>query len=176
MEKGWYVVHTYSGYEQKVKEDLDKRLKSLQMEHIVEQVLIPTEEVVEVKKGKKEISNKKFFPGYILIKMEMTDETWHIIKSVPRVTGFVGPPRAPSMVSEEEVSRLLKQIEKGAEKPKPKFAFERGEGVKIIDGPFASFMGQVEEVNFERNKLKVMVSIFGRATPVELNFIQVEKV
>ena len=174
-EAKWYVVHTYSGYENKVKATLERIVENRGIHDFIQDISVPMEEQIEIKDGKKKTIQRKIYPGYVLVKMEMTDEAWHIVKNVPRVTGFVGPAKSPSTVSEEEVQHLLKQIETGAEKPKPKVLFEKDEKVKIIDGPFASFIGQVEEVNIERCKLKVMVSIFGRSTPVELNFLQVEK-
>ncbi len=176
MAKQWYIVHTYSGYEQKVKASLEQRAEALGMKDVIEQVLIPTEDVVEVREGKKTKSSRKFFPGYVLVKMEMSDEAWHVVKSTPRVTGFVGPGNRPTPLTDEEVERILNQVTVAAKKPKPKLEFRIGETVKIIDGPFSNFTGQVEEINEDRETLKVMVTIFGRATPVELAFHQVEKV
>ncbi len=176
MAKQWYIVHTYSGFEAKVKESLRQRAEALGMGEVIEEILIPTEEVVEVRDGKKTRSSRKFFPGYILIKMEMSDAAWHVVKNTPKVTGFVGPGSKPVPLSDEEVQRIVSQVAVAADKPKPKLEFRPGESVRIVDGPFANFTGQVEEVNEDRSTLKVMVTIFGRATPVELEFAQVEKV
>jgi transcriptional antiterminator NusG len=175
-EKQWYVVHTYSGFEKKVKDSLEQRIEAQGMKEQFGNILIPEEEVYEIKGGRKETSKKKVFPGYILIQMDMTDDTWHLVKNTPRVTGFVGADKKPSPVPEEEVQKIIHQVQTAAEKPKPKFSFEKGESVRIIDGPFSSFTGVVDDVNPVRNTLKVMVTIFGRATPVELDFGQVEKV
>jgi len=176
MAKKWYVVHTYSGYENKVKAALEEKIKSTGKEHLFGEILVPTEKVVEMVKGVKKTSSRKFFPGYILINMEYNDETWHLVRSIPKVTGFVGGQQAaPPAVPDEEVKRLTKQMEEGAVRPKPKVLFSRGESVRVIDGPFTNFNGIVEEVKPNKGKLRVMVSIFGRATPVELDFGQVEK-
>ncbi len=175
MSHKWYVVHTYSGFEQKVKKSLEEKIKSLGKESSFGEILVPSETVVEVKKGVKKESNRKFFPGYIFVQMDLTDETWHVVKDVPKVTGFVGSTTKPPAVPEEEVRRITKQIDEGSLKPKPKNIFEKGEAVRVADGPFATFVGTVEEVNPEKGKLKVLVSIFGRSTPIELDFIQVEK-
>jgi len=176
MAKQWYIVHTYSGFEAKVKESLKQRAEALGMGDVIEEILIPTEEVVEVRDGKKTRTSRKFFPGYILVKMEMSDAAWHVVKNTPKVTGFVGPGNKPVPLSDEEVQRIVSQVAVAADKPKPKLEFRPGESVRIVDGPFANFSGQVEEVNEDRSTLKVMVTIFGRATPVELEFAQVEKV
>jgi transcriptional antiterminator NusG len=173
--KRWYIIHTYSGFEAKVKESLQQRAKALGVADMIGEVMIPTEDVVEVRGGKKVVSTKKFFPGYVLVKMEMSDEVWHVVKSTPKVTGFVGGGRTPTPIPEDEVERVLNQMSLAQEQPKPRLTFERGETVKIVDGPFASFTGQVEDINEDRATLKVMVSIFGRATPVELDYLQVEK-
>lgn len=175
MTKNWYVVHTYSGYEQKAKQALEERIKSGRMEDLFEEVLIPSEPVLEVKKGAKKTSSRRFFPGYILVKMELNDKTWHLVKGTPKITGFVGGSTNPPMVPEEEVRRITKQIEEGTLKPKPKVEFEKGESVKVVSGPFSTFTGIVDEVNMAKGKLKVLVSIFGRSTPIELDFSQVEK-
>jgi len=175
-EKRWYVVHTYSGFERKVKESLEQRVKALGLEDKIEEILIPTEDVVEIKGGKKVITPRKFFPGYILVKMELDDHTWYVVRSTPKVTGFVGSGKEPTPLTEEEVKEIVEKMEESIEKPKPKFAFKKGELIRIIDGPFTSFTGRVEEVNEVRHTLKVMVTIFGRSTPVELDFLQVEKV
>ena len=174
-DKQWYIVHTYSGFEAKVKESLRQRVEAMGMDDAIEEVLIPTEEVVEVREGKKTRSARKFFPGYVLVKMAMSDAAWHVVKSTPKVTGFVGTGTKPVPLKEEEVNRIVKQISVASEKPKPKLEFRIGETLRIVDGPFSNFTGQVEEVNEDRSTLKVMVTIFGRATPVELGFLQVEK-
>ncbi len=176
MAKKWYVVHTYSSYENKVKTALEERIRTLHKEEFFGDVLIPTEKVVEMVKGHKKTSNRKFFPGYILVNMEMNDETWHIVKNTAKVTGFVGGGAKPSPISEEEVNKITRQIEEGVVKPKPKVMFEKGENIRVVEGPFINFNGVVEEVKADKGKLKALVSIFGRPTPVELDFIQVEKV
>jgi transcriptional antiterminator NusG len=175
VEKQWYIVHTYSGFEAKVKDSLTQRAEAMGMSEVIEEILIPTEEVVEVREGKKTRSKRKFFPGYVLVKMAMSDEAWHVVRNTPKVTGFVGTGNKPVPLREDEVSRIVNQISVAAEKPKPKFEFRIGETVRIIDGPFSNFTGQVEEINEDRSTLKVMVTIFGRATPVELGFLQVER-
>lgn len=175
-QKQWYVVHTYSGYEQKAKQALEKRIKQQKMEERFGEVMVPQESVVEVKKGVKKTTNRQFFPGYILVNMELDDKTWHLVKGTPRVTGFVGGSMNPPTVPAEEVDRITEQIEEGTLKPKPKVSFDKGENVRVISGPFATFFGIVDEVNEEKGRLRVMVSIFGRSTPIELDFIQVEKV
>lgn len=177
MAKKWYVVHTYSGFEMKAKQALEERIKNYGMEEYFEEVLMPSEEVEEIVKGQRRTSTRKFFPGYLLVKMELNDKTWHLVKSTPKITGFVGgnkPDSTPS-VPDEEVERVVKRVSEGMLKPKPKVQFEKGESVRVIDGPFTNFNGVVDEVNPEKGKLRVLVSIFGRATPVELEFIQVEK-
>lgn len=171
----WYVVHTYSGYERKVQESLEERIRTLGLEREIGDVLIPTEDVVEMKGGKKVVTSKKFFPGYLLVRMLMNDTLWHLIKNTPRVTGFVGEGREPIPLTDDEVNKILNRMEESVEAPKPKFQFGKGEVVRITDGPFTNFSGKVEEVDMRRSTLKVMVSIFGRATPVELDFFQVEK-
>jgi len=176
MAKQWYIVHTYSGYEARVKESLKQRVESLGMSEQFGEVLIPTEDVVEMRNGKKVVSSKKFFPGYILVNMEMSDSAWHVVKNTPKVTGFVGSGNRPTPLDQEEVDRIIYQVESSVEKPKPRFVFKEGEQVRITDGPFSNFTGTVEEVNQDRSTIKVMVTIFGRATPVELDFLQVEKV
>ncbi len=175
MAKKWYVVHTYSGQENRAKASLEERIRSKGMEEYFGEILIPTEQVVDTVGGKKRTQTRKFFPGYMLVQMELTDETWHLVKSVSKVTGFVGGTTNPPAIPEAEVERLTKQIEEGTLKPKPRQSFAEGENVKVIDGPFANFTGIVEEVNPEKGKLRVLVSIFGRSTPVELEFTQVEK-
>ncbi len=176
MPKRWYVIHTYSGCESKVKIGLEERLQRTGMSDKVGQILVPTEDVVDIRKGKKRVSTRKFFPGYIIVEMDMTDETWYLVKNIPKVTGFLGGANNPTPLSDGEVERLLEQLKGGAAKPKPKVLYEIGENVRVIDGPFANFVGIIDEVNADRGKVKVMVSIFGRATPVELEFPQIEKV
>lgn len=174
-EYNWYVVHTYSGYEAKAKLSLEERAKQAGLSHLIDQVLIPSESVVEVVGGHKRTTSRKFFPGYILVKMILNDETWHLVKSTPKVTGFVGGMQNPTPIPEIEVDRITQKITEGSLRPKPKIEFEKGESVRVMSGPFANFNGVVEEVRPDKSKLRVMVSIFGRATPVELDFYQVEK-
>lgn len=176
MAKNWYVVHTYSGFEKFVAESIRQSASELNIQDQVGQIIIPTEDVVEIKGGKKVVSTKRSYPGYILIEMEMNDKNWHMIQEIPKVTGFVGSGKRPSPLSKKEVSQIVEHMETTSEKPKPKHSFEKGEAVRIMDGPFYNFNGIVEEVNHERNTLKVMVTIFGRSTPVELEFLQVEKI
>jgi len=176
MGKHWYVVHTYSGYEQKAKKALEERIKQHSVEHLFEEVLVPQENVVEVKKGVKRTTKRQFFPGYILVRMDLNETTWHIVKGTPKVTGFVGGSMNPPTVPDEEVARITSQIEEGTLKPKPKVEFEKGENVRVVSGPFSTFTGIVDEVHEGKGKLRVMVSIFGRSTPIELDFTQVEKV
>lgn len=175
MAKRWYGVHTYSGFENKVKLNLEERIRALGVEEFFGEVLIPSETVVELKNGERKTSTRKFFPGYILVQMELNSETWHVVKDTPKVTGFVGGGIAPPAIPDEEVAKITQRMEEGVERPKPKVAFEVGETVRVIDGPFLNFTGVVEDVKPDKGKLKVMVSIFGRVTPVELEFIQVEK-
>jgi len=175
MEKKWYVVHTYSGYEHKAKAALEERVKALGKTEEFGDVLVPAEKVVELVKGRKKTSSRKFFPGYILVNMALNDETWHVVKATPKVTGFVGDARNPSPISENEVREITQQMAEGAARPKPKVQFEAGESVKVIDGPFQDFNGVVEDVKADKGKLRVLISIFGRATPVELDFVQVER-
>lgn len=174
MSKQWYVIHTYSGHENKVKVGLEERLEAAGMREQVGQILVPTEDVVEIKGGKRRISSRKFFPGYLLIEMEMGDDIWYVIKNTPKVTGFLGGAKEPTPLSDEEVAQILEHMRGETAEPKPKVLFELGENVRVVDGPFTNFTGVIREVNPERGKLKVMVSIFGRATPVELEFLQVE--
>ena len=173
MGKNWYVVHTYSGFEEKVKISLEEKIENKGLQEKITKILIPTERIVELKAGKKKESDKKFYPGYILVEMELDDETWHMVKSTPRVTGFVGG-KNPVPIPEEEVEIIIQQVEKGPA-PQVKMQFQKGESVRIIDGPFSNFNGYVEDVDMDHGRLRVMVSIFGRQTPVELNFFQVEK-
>ena len=176
MTKRWYVVHTYSGFEKSVQRTLDERIKREKLEDKFGQILVPVEEVVEMKAGQKAISERKFFPGYVLVEMDMTEQTWHLVKDVPKVTGFIGGSAAkPTPITEKEVQALMQQIQDGVEKPKPKVLFEVGEAVRVTEGPFTDFHGNVEEVNYDKSKLRVSVLIFGRSTPVELDFGQVEK-
>ncbi|MFZ9963386.1 MAG: transcription termination/antitermination protein NusG [Burkholderiales bacterium] len=172
----WFVVHAYSGFEKSVKKNLQERIQRSELSGLFGQILVPVEEVVEIKGGQKTISERKFFPGYVLVEMEMTDETWHLVKSTPKVTGFVGGSgNKPTPISQKEVDNIIEQVQEGVEKPKPKVLFETGESIRVKDGPFMDFHGNVEEVNYEKNKIRVSVSIFGRSTPVELDFGQVEK-
>mgnify|MGYP006148150609 CR=1 FL=1 len=174
MAKRWYVVHAYSGYEKHVMRSLVERVKLAGMEDGFGEILVPTEEVVEMRNGQKRKSERKFFPGYVLVKMDLSDEAYHLIKNTPKVTGFLGSGSKPMPVSEREVARIIGAIEEGVERPKPTISFEIGEQVRVTDGPFASFNGSVEQVDEDRARLRVTVSIFGRATPVELEFEQVE--
>jgi transcriptional antiterminator NusG len=176
MAMHWYVVHTYSGYEQKAKKALEERIRRHNLEQLFGDILVPQENVVEVKKGVKRTSKRQFFPGYILVRMELNETTWHIVKGTPKVTGFVGGSMNPPAVPDEEVERITSQIEEGTLKPKAKIEFEKGENVRVVSGPFSSFTGMVDEVHEGKGKLRVMVSIFGRSTPIELDFTQVEKV
>ena len=172
----WYVVHAYSGFEKSVARNLIERIERAGMKDRFGEILVPVEEVVEMKGGQKKTAERKFFPGYVLVQMEMDDDTWHLVKSTPKVTGFVGGTATkPAPISEKEVEAILDQMREGVEKPKPKVLFEVGEVVRVIDGPFTDFNGNVEEVNYDKSKLRVSVMIFGRATPVELGFGQVEK-
>jgi transcriptional antiterminator NusG len=172
----WYIVHTYSGFEERVKETLRQRAEALDMGDAFGEIRIPTETVVEYKGGKKRETQRKFFPGYILVEMAMSDAAWHVVKNTPKVTGFVGTGRKPTPLSQDEVDKILEQVVTAKEKPKPKYVFERAEPVRITDGPFNNFTGVVDDVNLDRNTLKVMVTIFGRQTPVELDFSQVQKI
>jgi len=174
--KQWFIIHTYSGFESRVKESLRQRADAMGMGDTIGDILIPTEEVVEMRDGKKVVSSKKFFPGYILVNMTMSDDAWHMVKNTPKVTGFVGTGIKPTALLQEEVDRIINQVTTSAEKPKPKFVYKEGEQVRIVDGPFSNFTGSVEDVNHDRNTLKIMVTIFGRSTPVELDFLQVEKI
>lgn len=176
MSKRWYVVHVYSGMEKSVHKALLERIERAGLESSFGRILIPSEEVVEIKDGKKSITERRIFPGYVLVEMDLTDETWHLVKSTTRVTGFLGGAgNRPAPISDREVEKILEQMEEGVEKPRPKVLFEVGELVRVKDGPFADFNGNVEEVNYEKSKVRVSVTIFGRATPVELDFGQVEK-
>lgn len=173
--KQWFVVHTYSGFENKVKEAIESRAKIFGMADKFGQVLVPTEKVVEVRNKQKRESEQKFFPGYVLVEMELSDETWHLVRSTPKVTGFVGSGTKPVALDAEQVDEIVKQMEAGAEKPKPKSVFQRGDKVRVIDGPFVNFQGVVDDMNPERGRMKVVVPVFGRPTPVELEYYQVER-
>jgi len=176
MAKRWYIVQAYSNFERKVAEDIRQKVVANGLDHLFEDVLVPTEKVTEVRRGRKVDAERKFFPGYVLVKMELTDETFHLIKNTPKVTGFLGADNKPQPISEREAMSILQQVQEGVDRPKPSVSFEIGENVRVSDGPFASFSGVVEEVDEERARLKVEVSIFGRPTPVELEYGQVEKV
>jgi transcriptional antiterminator NusG len=186
MSQKWYIVHTYSGYENKVKASLEERIKKFEEEKerqgekdvqgkYIAEILVPTETVIELAKGKKKTSSRKIFPGYILVKMELNDETWHVVKDTSKVTGFAGSRTQPTPLSDKEAEELITQITEGAYTPKPKVSFGEGENVRVIDGPFTNFVGTVQEVRPDKRKVKVLISIFGRATPIELDFIQIER-
>jgi transcriptional antiterminator NusG len=172
----WYVLHVYSNFEKKVAESIREQAEQKGLSDHFEQIVVPTEEVVEIRRGQKVNTERKFFPGYVLLKMELSDRAWHLVKNTPKVTGFLGSGNKPIPISETEAMRIMKQVQEGVERPKPSIIFEIGETVRVADGPFTSFNGVVEEVDEERSRLKVAVSIFGRATPVELEYTQVEKV
>jgi transcriptional antiterminator NusG len=186
MSHKWYIVHTYSGYENKVKASLEERARKFEEEKArrgeqdvqgkyISDILVPTETVIELVKGKKKTSSRKIFPGYILVKMELNDESWHVVKDTPKITGFAGSRTQPTPLSDKEAETLITQITEGAYTPKPKVTFDEGESVRVIDGPFTNFVGTVEEVKPDKRKVKVLISIFGRATPIELDFIQIER-
>ncbi|MCE9633242.1 MAG: transcription termination/antitermination protein NusG [Methylophilales bacterium] len=176
MAMRWYVVHAYSGFEKSVQRGLLERIERAEMKDFFGDILVPVEEVVEMKGGQKSISERKFFPGYVLVQMEMNDDTWHLVKNTPKVTGFVGGSALkPTPITEKEVASIMHQMQEGVEKPRPKVLFENGEMVRVKEGPFTDFNGTVEDVNYEKSKMRVTVTIFGRATPVELDFSQVEK-
>jgi len=176
MAKNWYIVHTYSGFEKFVRDSIKERAAEMNVQDQIGEIIIPTEDVVEIRGGKKVVTTKRAYPGYILVEMDLTDENWLIIRETPKVTGFVGSGKKPSPLAKDEVNQIVKHMETTSEKPKPKHSFEKGEAVRIIDGPFFNFNGLVEDVNHEKNTLKVLVTIFGRSTPVELEFLQVEKI
>ncbi|MGK5084798.1 transcription termination/antitermination protein NusG [Bdellovibrionota bacterium FG-1] len=172
----WYVIHTYSGFENKAKLGLEERIKASKKEAFFGEIIVPEENVVELVKGQKKTTKRRFFPGYILVKMNLTEETWHIVKNTPKITGFVGDKIRPMPVPESDVQKMTNRIAEGQVKPRPRISFQEGESVRVIDGPFSNFNGVVEDVNPDKGKVKVLVSIFGRSTPVELDFIQVEKI
>ena len=177
MAKRWYVLHVYSGFEKKVASTIKETAAKRGLDQYIEEVMVPIEEVIEVRRGQKVNAERKFFPGYVLVKMEMNDDAWHLVKNTPKVTGFLGSGgNKPQPITETEAQRLLKQVTEGAERPRPSITFDIGEQVRVCDGPFNSFNGTVEEIDEDRSRLKVLVSIFGRSTPVELEFMQVEKV
>ncbi len=176
MALKWYIVHVYSGFESKVKSALEEKMASSLYPEKFGKVLVPTEEIVELAKGKRKTSSRKFYPGYILVRMELDDETWHIVNSTAKVTGFLGGREKPTPISDEEADQILNRMEVGKLKPQPKYFFESGDEIRVVDGPFTNFNGTVEEVNPEKGKIKVLVSIFGRSTPVELEFVQVVKI
>lgn len=180
MEEGkpkarWYIVHTYSGFEHRVEQTVKEMMRTGQDEGLIEEVVVPTEKIIELVKGEKRTSTRKFYPGYVMIKMVLNDNTWHMIQSIPRVTGFVGGKNRPTPMPDKDAERILNMVEQRQEQPRPKFHFDRGDEVRVVDGPFANFNGVVEEVNYDKGKLRVAVSIFGRQTPVELDFVQVTK-
>lgn len=175
MAKRWYIVHAYSNFEKKVADAITEKVEQKGLQDLFDAILVPTEKVVEVRRGRKVDAERKFFPGYVLVKMEMTDEAYHLIKNTPKVTGFLGSDNRPVPISDREAEHILQQVQDGVERPKPSVSFDIGEQVRVSDGPFASFNGQIEEIDEERARLKVAVSIFGRATPVELEYGQVEK-
>ena len=173
--KHWYIIHTYSGFEKKVAESLQQRVHAYGLQDEIGEVLIPTEDVMELRAGKKVVSSKRFFPGYILVEMNMTDNAWHVVKNTPKVTGFVGAGAKPTPLTKDEVDQILQQVRTAAEKPKPKYTFDKGDQVRINEGPFAGCNGVVDEVNTDKNTRKVMVTIFGPSTPLEFDFLQVQK-
>lgn len=176
MSLRWYVVHAYSNYENQVKRNLEERIKRTGLDEFFGKILVPTEEVVEMRSGQQRKSERKFFPGYVLVQMELNDETWHLVKEVPKVLGFIGGTSdKPMPITEQEAEKILREVEKGITSPKPKTLYEVGEVIRVIEGPFKDFNGVVEEVNYERSRLRVSVMIFGRSTPVDLEFAQVEK-
>ena len=176
MELKWYIVHTYSGFEDKVKKSLQERIESLGQQDYFGDILVPTEQVVELRRGEKKTSSRKFYPGYILVQMALNQDTWHTVRNTSKVTGFVGGEVKPTPISDTEAERIIHQMEEGVNKPKPKYSFEMGDEVRVIDGPFTNFQGVVEEVKPDKEKLRVLITIFGRPTPVELEFIQVNKI
>jgi transcriptional antiterminator NusG len=176
MDLRWYIVHTYSGFENKVKKNLEERIKAIGQEQYFGKILVPTEQVVELRKGEKKTSSRKFYPGYILVQMVLNDDTWHTVRDTAKVTGFVGGEFKPTPVSDEEAERIIHQMEEGVSKPKAKYSFEEGDEVRVVDGPFTNFQGVVDEMKPDKEKLRVLITVFGRPTPVELDFIQVNKI
>ncbi len=176
MDLRWYIVHTYSGFENKVKKNLEERIKTIGQEQYFGKILVPTEQVVELRKGEKKTSSRKFYPGYILVQMVLNDDTWHTVRDTAKVTGFVGGEFKPTPVSDEEAERIIHQMEEGVSKPKAKYSFEEGDEVRVVDGPFTNFQGVVDEMKPDKEKLRVLITVFGRPTPVELDFIQVNKI
>ena len=176
MSQKWYIIHTYSGFEQKVKNAIMERAKAQSLDHLVTEVLVPTEMVEEMVKGERRLSARKFYPGYVLVRMELTDDSWHLVKDTPKVTGFVGSKTEPVAIPDEDAQKIINQMQEGIAKPKPKIQFEIGDKVQVTDGPFTNFTGVVDEVRADRGRVKVMISVFGRPTPVELEFTQLEKI
>ncbi|MBL6978645.1 MAG: transcription termination/antitermination protein NusG [Desulfobacteraceae bacterium] len=176
MELKWYIVHVYSGFEDKVKRNLDERIEAFGQKDSFGNILVPTEQVVELKKGQKKTSSRKFYPGYILVQMALNKDTWHLVNDTAKVTGFVGGEINPTPISDEEADRIVRQMEEGVSRPKARYSFEEGDEVRVVDGPFTNFQGTVEEMKSDKEKLRVLITIFGRPTPVELDFIQVNKV
>ncbi|MBM4285619.1 MAG: transcription termination/antitermination protein NusG [Deltaproteobacteria bacterium] len=176
MPPKWYIIHTYSGFEQKVRNAILDRAKAMGLSHLIQEVLVPTETVEEMVKGERRLSARKFYPGYVLVHMELTDESWHLVKDTPKVTGFVGSKTEPTPIPEEDAAKIISQMQEGALKPKPKIKFEAGDRVQVTDGPFTNFTGVVDEVRPDRGRVKVMISVFGRSTPVELELTQLEKI
>ncbi|MEE9421209.1 MAG: transcription termination/antitermination protein NusG [Desulfatiglandaceae bacterium] len=176
MDLRWYIVHTYSGFENKVKKNLEERIKTIGQEQYFGKILVPTEQVVELRKGEKKTSSRKIYPGYILVQMVLNDDTWHTVRDTAKVTGFVGGEFKPTPVSDEEAERIIHQMEEGVSKPKAKYSFEEGDDVRVVDGPFTNFQGVVDEMKPDKEKLRVLITVFGRPTPVELDFIQVNKI
>ena len=176
MGQKWYIIHTYSGFEQKVRNAILERAKALGIDHLISEVLVPTEMVEEMIKGERRLSARKFYPGYVLVRMELTDDSWHLVKDTPKVTGFVGSKTEPVSIPDEEADKIIAQMQEGVAKPKPKIKFETGDKVQVTDGPFTNFTGTVDEVRPDRGRVKVMISVFGRSTPVELEFTQLEKI
>jgi transcriptional antiterminator NusG len=172
----WYIIHTYSGFEQKVKTAIMERAKARGLDYLIEEVLVPTETVEEMVKGERRLSSRKFYPGYVMVRMEMTDESWHLVKDTPKVTGFIGSKDEPVAIPEEDAAKIIAQMQEGVLRPKPKIKFEQGDKVQVTDGPFANFTGVVDEVRPDRGRVRVMISVFGRSTPVELEFTQLEKI
>ncbi|MBL7204704.1 MAG: transcription termination/antitermination protein NusG [Desulfobacteraceae bacterium] len=176
MELKWYIVHVYSGFEDKVKRNLDDRIEALGQKEFFGKILVPTEQVIELRKGQKKTSSRKFYPGYILVQMAINKDTWHLVNDTSKVTGFVGGEINPTPISDEEAERIVRQMEEGVSRPKPRYSFEEGDEVRVVDGPFTNFQGVVDEMKPDKEKLRVLITIFGRPTPVELDFIQVNKI